>query len=341
MRLQPLTTRGELVELTGLSQPTVTRAVTALVRAGLVTERNDLTQSRGRGRPTIPLEITELNRMFAGIAVGTSTTYIGLYDTLGRTLRDVSIDTPMAELSADDFIEHVMAGLHRLSAGQDRQLASVGVTFPGSVSHGVVDAPSLGWNGVDVKGKLSYQFSVPVTVAAAVPAILGSELQVAETNFSIPAPIMLTLFADDSVGAAISGSDTITQLDIADHTGDLTTAALLDAAGSKASSLRELVASDDEHARNLLDDRAVRLGELVAQLIDAHSPTTVVIAGSAFIDDPAAPRLFAQSVRSALPDSTSVELRMIPSHQEIVRAIARAVAVNQLIHNPLAYAVQY
>lgn len=340
MRLQQQTTRGELVAATGLSQPTVTRAVTALIKAGLVIERNDLTHSKGRGRPTIPLELAGLDWVHAGIAVGTTTTYIGLYDPHGRTVREVDVDTPMAELGADDFIEHVMAGLNRLSAGLDRPLVSVGVTFPGRVSDdGVVDAPSLGWNGIDVAARLRFQFSVPVTVTAAVPAILGSELQLAETDFGAPAPTVMTLFADDSVGAAVSGEDRITQLELpAAAVADLGTAGVLRASGTGATRLRELVDAPDPAIRDLLNNRARCLGELTAQLTVEHRPSTVVVAGSAFIDDPAAPKLYAQSVRTSLPGDVQVELRMIPSHRDIVRAIARAVALDLLSREPLQLA---
>ena len=340
MRLQQQTTRGELVAATGLSQPTVTRAVTALLKAGLVIERNDLTHSKGRGRPTIPLELADLHWVHAGIAVGTTTTYIGLYDTHGRTVRDVDVDTPMAKLGADDFIEHVMAGLNRLTAGLDRPLVSVGVTFPGRVSDdGVVDAPSLGWNGVDVAGRLRFQFSVPVTVTAAVPAILGSELQVAETDFGSPAPTVMTLFADDSVGAAVSGQDRITQLELPSAVvNELGTAGVLRASGTSAARLRQLVDAPDPGIRDLLNTRARRLGELTAQLAVEHRPSTVVVAGSAFIDDQAAPKLYAQSVRTTLPEDIQVELRLIPSHRDIVRAISRAVALDLLSREPLKLA---
>ena len=60
IRLHETTSRSDLVKATGLSQPTVTRAIAALVDAGYVTERNDLTQSKGRGRPTIPLELADM-----------------------------------------------------------------------------------------------------------------------------------------------------------------------------------------------------------------------------------------------------------------------------------------
>lgn len=324
VRLNQIVTRGELVDATGLSQPTITRAVSSLIGAGLVHERTDLTRSQGRGRPTIPIELSNHPALHAGIAVGTSTTYIGLFDTRGRTIRDADVPTPVAELTESDFIEHVMAGLNRLTAGLERPLAAVGVTTSGRVSEdGIVDAPNLGWHGVDFAGRLRYQFSVPVVVSAAVPAILGSEIQSAD----LPTGTM-ALFADDSIGAAVADDQGVSQIDLPDHARDLTTAAVL---RERWPSVR--VAAADPAARTLLDDRARRLAGLTVDLAGRHEPSTIVVAGSAFIDDSAAPKLFASEVRSRLPE---VQMRLIPTHREVVRAIARAVALDQVLREPLA-----
>lgn len=324
VRVHQIVTRSELVEATGLSQPTITRAIAALMSAGLVHERTDLTRSQGRGRPTIPLELTHHPALHAGIAVGTSTTYIGLFDTRGRTIRDADVPTPVANLTESDFIEHVMAGLNRLTAGLERPLASVGVTTSGHVSdEGVVDAPNLGWNGVDFAGRLRYQFSVPVVVSAAVPAILGSEIQSAD----LPTGTM-ALFADDSIGAAVADEEGVSQVDLPRHARGLTTAAVLQ---GRWPTIR--AAAADPCARSLLDDRARQLAELTADVAKPYEPSTIVVAGSAFIDDPAAPKLFATEMRSRLPD---VQMRLIPTHREVVRAIARAVALDQVLREPLA-----
>ncbi|RSZ63799.1 ROK family transcriptional regulator [Corynebacterium hylobatis] len=324
VRVNQIVTRSELVEATGLSQPTITRAITALIGAGLVHERTDLTRSQGRGRPTVPLELTNHPALHAGIAVGTSTTYIGLFDTRGRTIRDAEVPTPVAELTESDFIEHVMAGLNRLTAGLERPLASVGVTTSGRVTDdGIVDAPNLGWHGVDFAGRLRYQFSVPVVVSAAVPAILGSEIQSAGLLTGT-----MALFADDSIGAAVADDEGVAQIDLPLHARELTTAGVL---GDRWSSISSAV--EDADARPLLDARACRLAQLTTEVARGHDPATIVVAGSAFIDDPAAPKLFASEVRSRLPD---VQLRLIPTHREVVRAIARAVALDQTLREPLA-----
>ena len=74
----------------------------------------------------------------------------------------------------------------------------------------------------------------------------------------------------------------------------------------------------------------------MAELCSTHCPTSVVVAGSAFIDDPLAPAPFARTVRSTV--ACSPELRMIPTHREMVRDIARAVALDLVLREPLAVA---
>ncbi|QCB27419.1 ROK family transcriptional regulator [Corynebacterium endometrii] len=358
VRLNPIITRSELVELTGLSQPTITRAVGSLLDAGLIQQRMDLTRSHGRGRPTVPLELATNNWMLAGIAVGTKSTHIALFDTKGRPLRDLDIETHVAELTHEDFIEHIIAGVHRLSTGLDYTLVSMGVSTSGRVDEdGRVYAPNLGWDGLDVPSLLRNHFGVPVIVSSAIPAILGSETQAADLSETAP---VLVLFADDSIGAALSNSSGVRQivplptvssdllnLDGAAAERALTTAGVLKSlkdAGAGQESLAAAVAAGEDTgsgagatARAILDERARLLGEVAAELIDEYRPATVVVAGSAFYSDSSAPKKFAASARAACSTPTEdVELRMIPTHREIVRAVARAVALDQLLRTPLA-----
>lgn len=353
VRLNQIITRSELVELTGLSQPTITRAIGALLDAGLIQQRMDLTRSQGRGRPTVPLELADNSWMLAGIAVGTKSTHICLFDTKGRPLRDLDIETHVAELTQEDFIEHIIAGVHRLSTGLDRKLVSVGVSTSGRVDEdGRVYAPNLGWDGMDVPSQLRSHFGVPVMVSSAVPAILGSETQAADLSETAP---VLVLFADDSLGAALSDADGVRQLiplptvssDLLDLNGAAAEKALttsgtlraLKAAGVEQESLTAAVEAGegDGTVRDILDERAKLMGEVAAELIDKHRPATVVVAGSAFYSDKTVAKKFAASARTACNTPTEdVELRMIPTHREIVRAVARAVALDQLLREPLA-----
>ena len=333
VRLNTVTSRSELVVATGLSQPTVTRAIAALMSAGYVNERMDLTKSHGRGRPIIPLELAELTPVFAGISVGTTATYIALFDIKGRTIRDADVDVPVADVSQDDFIQHIMAGLNRLMADLDRPLATVGVTTSGAVSpDGVVNAPNLGWHDVNIGAQLNEQFSVPVTVSSAVAAIIGSEIQ--SGDIIGDAPIM-AIFADDSIGAAVTEDKRV--LPIAVDREDLTTHGLLDSI-EHGHSLIDAVSLSHTHPpiRSALDRRAEDLGEVAAQLMEAHGASTLVVAGSAFLDDSKAPAVFARTVRQTLPGGADASLRMIPTHREMVRDIARAVALDLVLREPLA-----
>ncbi|WP_298694529.1 ROK family transcriptional regulator [uncultured Corynebacterium sp.] len=347
VRLNPIITRSELVEATGLSQPTITRATTALLNAGLIQERTDLTQSQGRGRPTVPLEAADNNWVLGGIAVGTSETYIGLYDIKGRTISEEEIATPVARLTEEDFLERIMAGINRMMTGLDRRLVALGITTSGTVDEeGLVTADNLGWHGVDIAARLRFQFSVPVVVTSAISAILGSETQAAEigTNERV-----LLLFADDSLGSALSADDEVnsiiplpqTRSDLLGHGASehlLATQSILEAVrrhGIQANTLPEVatIAESNSAVRAILDERARQLGQITAEMVNEYSPKTVVIAGGAFTGDSRAPQLFASTVRGSTSDD--LELRMIPSHKEIVRAVARTVATDQLLREPL------
>lgn len=347
IRLNPIITRSELVEATGLSQPTITRATAALLNAGLIQQRTEFTQSHGRGRPTVPLEVADNDWVLAGIAVGTSVTYIGLYDTLGRTIRGGEISTPVAKLSEDDFIEHIMAGVNRLMTGLERRLVSVGITTSGTVNEeGLVTAANLGWHGVDVSARLNFQFGVPVVVSSAIPAILGSETQAAELGSDEK---VLVLFADDSIGAAYSEGDQVSQIiPLPSINSEIFGSGASEDLLSTAATLKELahrgiktdslaagveLAADKPLAKEVLDERIRLIAAITSQLVTAHRPAAVVISGGAFFDDPTAPQHFAAAIRESV--GHSVKLRMIPSHQEVVRAIARAIALDPLLRVPL------
>lgn len=355
-----LTLRNEIVAATGASQPTVARAVTALLNKGLLRERPDLAEVQGRGRPSSPLEIAPNDWRLAGIAIGTSETFVALYDIHGRIIADTVVHSRVAHTQDSDFLEHIIAAIHRLSTQAGGTLMSLGVTTSGYVSpEGCVDAPNLGWHRMNLAERLRYHFALPVSVTSAVPAILASEIQ----SEDLPAPTkadcapptvprVLVLFADDSIGAAFSnelGVHSIPTLPTAESvpTGNHGPTAnhgpathhgpaeeVLSTSGCLGSvSLSAAVQSP--HFREILDARARGLAAVAIELCTTYRPDTVVLAGSAFSEDPRAPKIFAEVIRhSSL--RCQPELRMIRSHQEMVQAIARAVALDRLLRAPLS-----
>ena len=153
-----------------------------------------------------------------------------------------------------------------------------------------------------------------------------------QSTASLDIPSVMALFADDSIACAISHPDGVEPIEV--EQGELTTQGLIDAIGvDTIRTLQDAVTDSREDTRYALDRRARGLGSLVAGLCTNHSPATVVVAGSAFIDDPLASGPFARTVRSEAqyyPD-----LRVIPSHREVVRDIARAVALDRVLREPL------
>lgn len=358
IRQNSVISRADLITATGLSQPTITRAITTLLAEGYVVTRDDLARTHGRGRPTTPVELAKPLWMLAGIAVGTTQTFLSVFDIRGRTIRESVIDTPVAQLSESDFIQHIMAGLHRLVTGLEHTLLSVGVTTSGQVSHGgVVSAPNLGWEQVDVAAALRYQFSVPVSVSSAVPAILGSEMQSGELLVTDDADRTLVLFADDSLGAAFTNTSGVhpiatlpgiesSRLNLQDAAPEKTliTRYILQRISEEfpelspaPETLAQAVALADEHegVREILDARARGLAELTVDLVGEYKISTVVVAGSAFVDDAQAPKLFAATVREIMTAEKAPNMRMIPTHEEVVRSVARAAALDQMLREPL------
>lgn len=358
IRQNSVISRADLITATGLSQPTITRAITTLLAEGYVVAREDLARSHGRGRPTTPVELAKPQWMLAGIAVGTKETFLSVFDIRGRTIRESTIDTPVAQLSESDFIQHIMAGLHRLVTGLEHTLLSVGVTTSGQVSRdGVVSAPNLGWEQVDVAAALRYQFSVPVSVSSAVPAILGSEMQAGDLLVTDDADRTLVLFADDSLGAAFTNTLGVHPIEILPTVSN-NTLGFAEAAPEKSlitssilaritekfpeldpapATLAQAVAlaADNEGVREILDARASALARLTVDLVEKYRISTVVVAGSAFVDDSRAPKLFAATVREIMTTAKVPKMRMIPTHEEVVRSITRAAALDQMLREPL------
>lgn len=358
IRQNSVISRADLITATGLSQPTITRAITTLLAEGYVVAREDLARSHGRGRPTTPVELAKPQWMLAGIAVGTKETFLSVFDIRGRTIRESTIDTPVAQLSESDFIQHIMAGLHRLVTGLEHTLLSVGVTTSGQVSRdGVVSAPNLGWEQVDVAAALRYQFSVPVSVSSAVPAILGSEMQAGDLLVTDDADRTLVLFADDSLGAAFTNTLGVHPIEILPTVSN-NTLRFAEAAPEKSlitssilaritekfpeldpapATLAQAVAlaADNEGVREILDARASALARLTVDLVEKYRISTVVVAGSAFVDDSRAPKLFAATVREIMTTAKAPKMRMIPTHEEVVRSITRAAALDQMLREPL------
>lgn len=329
-RTETLTQR-DIVKLTGLSASTVSRAVRALSAAGFVEPCPDTAAESGdargepagggrtknapTGRPSIPLRLTTGNYFLGGVAIGTRTTYFSVYDLRGRTIVDTHVALPLSAIPPADAMQHIVAGVHRLLTlgrehrGAELSLAALGVSTPGLVrSGGSVDAAHLHWERLNVYEQLRANFAVPLSVGAAVPAILAAELQ----NASLTQPdgeCTAVFYADDSLGAAIAHPEGLSSVD----------------------SIPTLAPLGQETNVRFLADMVERV--LTA---DEVPVTTMVLAGQHFTQDARVPHLVAAEVRRRYRHP--LRFRLIPTHEEIVRGIARAVATDYALRDPLALA---
>lgn len=88
--------RDDTAALTGLSISTVNRQVSALLKAGLIRERADLTPPGAVGRPRVPFEINTGEFLTVGIHIGYRTTAITTHDLQHRVVGAINIPTPQA-----------------------------------------------------------------------------------------------------------------------------------------------------------------------------------------------------------------------------------------------------
>lgn len=87
------TTRGAVATRTGLSNATVTRTVSVLLRERLVQDLHALPR-RSPGRPANLLEVCGNHTLAAGVDIGASNTRAVLFDLTGRALATCSVATP-------------------------------------------------------------------------------------------------------------------------------------------------------------------------------------------------------------------------------------------------------
>jgi predicted NBD/HSP70 family sugar kinase len=127
-------TRNKLIELTGLSKATVSRAVEELRADGFVVDRG-VDAVAGRGRPSTYLDIPGSTGHVVGVSFGAQTTGVLATDLRGREIQHVIV--PAADHDdvgkAAAWLADLIAGASRPAEGPLRQVV---VSVPGRVRDG-------------------------------------------------------------------------------------------------------------------------------------------------------------------------------------------------------------
>lgn len=269
------------------------------MEAHLVRERPDLSIPQGPGRPTIPIELAPSPWVHIGVAVGTRATYIGAYNTRGIALREKMIEIRPASTSIDTYIDAITTAITELTTLSELPLASIGISSSGRVSPtGLVTAANLGWDRLDIVSTLYKRIPVPIAVTSVTTAIAGAEQQAQDPKHP---STTLIFYADDSTGAALQTTESITTVPIDTSSEDV-----------------------------------ALLSEAAVHLVAEHTPNSIVLAGSTF-SNPDDARTVGKALRSS-PTNPNIEIRVFPTHLDNARAAARAVALDHLIEDPLGLA---
>lgn len=165
------TTRGDLVELTGLSRMTVAQRVGALLAAGLIVEGPTGTAATG-GRRRRTLAFNVGHAYVLAMALGTAHARVAVTDLDGRLRAESSLEVDIAE-GPSSVLDAVGAAAREVLDGAGvglDGLCGIGISVPGPVdpATGRPSQPPImqGWDAYPVQEHLAAGFpSVPVLAA--------------------------------------------------------------------------------------------------------------------------------------------------------------------------------
>ncbi|GAB2690023.1 ROK family transcriptional regulator [Thalassiella azotivora] len=171
------TTRVELARLTGLSAPTVTVAVGALLEAGVLRELEPRPGSRGR--PAVPLVLDGRRGLVRSVHVGRHEVHVGLVglDATVVARHVVAHRAPTPEEVVATVSRSVRALEARTPAGA--RVLRTGVTCGGQVSSEtgtVLLHAGLGWRDVRLAAAVGAAVPEPVVLEQSIRAAAGYEL---------------------------------------------------------------------------------------------------------------------------------------------------------------------
>ena len=203
---QPIS-RADLARLMGVRRGAISRLVEDLIRAKQVFEGAKGESKRGRKPRHLYIE----TRSHCAIAVDVSASrlLVLMTDPLGHPLLEIQ-EFPMRS-RPQDFVKDLARTLQRLLAEHPEFGQCVGV---GIVVAGLVDiaegrlrnAPTLGWQDVELRGPLQAALELPIAVENDVKACVLAQLWAVRGHAPIDGPVAFVNASDGvGVGIAIDG----------------------------------------------------------------------------------------------------------------------------------------
>jgi predicted NBD/HSP70 family sugar kinase len=162
------TTRGQLIEVTGLARSTVAQRLEALLDAGLIVEAGEAASTGGR--PPMLLGFNDDAGVVFAADFGATHSRIALSNLGAQTLaeRTAEIDINLGPEEVLAWLEDVFEQLLVESDRSRENVKGIGVGLPGPVDfeRGMAVHPPImaGWHEYPVSAHLREQFGVPVLV---------------------------------------------------------------------------------------------------------------------------------------------------------------------------------
>lgn len=301
-------TRGDILEMTGLSRMTVYGRIDALLESGLVVE-NGSGRATG-GRPSRHLEFNSAHSHLIVATVDTTHSTVAVTDLAGRVIDEdrievVVADGPDATLGA--IVDHARLLLDRGGLRPDA-VAGVGISVPGPVDPdtGRPSQPPImpGWDAYPIPEHVGDQLGIPVLVANdADAAALGEQqhrhadsrsLFFLKVSSGIGAGIVLDgrvyLGTDGGAGdighVKLSGATALCQCGahgcLASVASGRAVARALTERGKSAVSASDVgayLSAGDPDAMRLVQEAGRTIGEVVATVVSLLNPDHLVVGG--------------------------------------------------------------
>ncbi|WP_341947048.1 ROK family protein [Microbacterium sp. LWH11-1.2] len=302
-------TRGDVLEVTGLSRMTVATRIDALLDAGLIIESG--TERVSAGRPSRRLEFNTAHAHVIAASVDTTHTTVALTDLAGRITVEERVEVAVADgpdLTLNAIADRAAHLLARAGIARD-DVAAIALSIPGPVDPDT-DRPSQppimpGWDAYPIPDHLNSALGVPVLVSNDADAAALGEQRAAHPN----SRSLCFLKVSSGIGTGIvlggrvyrgadGGAGDIGHVKIAGH-GDLlcqcgargclaaaasgrAVARSLTALGKPAASASDVgayLADGDPDAANLTQEAGRLIGEVVATVVSLLNPSEVVLGG--------------------------------------------------------------
>lgn len=301
-------TRGDVLDITGLSRMTVSSRIDALLEPGLIIERG--TERVTGGRPSKRLEFNTSHATVVAASVDTTHTTVSLTDLGGRVLAEERVDVAVAD-GPDQTLNAITERSRALlstTPGVER-VAAIGISVPGPVDPetGRPSQPPImpGWDAYPIPEHLTQSLGVPVLVANDADAAALGEQRAAHPGSKSLCFIKVSSGIGTGIvigGQVYSGTDggagDIGHVKIAGHedalcqcgaygclaavTSGRAVAAALTALGKPAASGSDVgayLAAGDTDAARLTQQAGRVIGEVVATVVSLLNPADVVLGG--------------------------------------------------------------